>query len=303
MSVDYKGGEHSKHVIRSFVTPLVRFISFLFYKVEKSLGSFFVEDYMIFYFSGTGNSAWVAKKLAESTDDICVSIEEKKLPCIIDLKKEERLGFVFPVYAWSAPERIMHFIRRLQTVVAPSYLYFVCTCGDDAGKTADILLRLFRKKQWVCHAGYSLTMPNTYVALPGFDVDTEEIANEKLSKAKERIEVIARQIYTKNKGFEIHEGSFPRLKSYVLRPLFNKFLMSPRRFKWEKTCISCGKCAKVCPRHNIEMKNSRPVWGNDCSMCLACYHHCPRHAVAYACWTQKKGQYVLPPTMTKEAEE
>jgi flavodoxin len=63
---------------------------------------------MIFYFSGTGNSLWVAKKLAELQDDQILFIpklmEEKRGPFSFTLKQDEMLGFVFPVYAWAPPK-------------------------------------------------------------------------------------------------------------------------------------------------------------------------------------------------------
>ena len=70
MPVDYKGGEHSKPVIRSFIASLVR----LHYKamlIQKiSIASFYKNSTdMIFYFSGTGNSAWVARQLAEGQNE------------------------------------------------------------------------------------------------------------------------------------------------------------------------------------------------------------------------------------------
>ena len=36
-------------------------------------------------------------------------------------------------------------------------------------------------KGWKCHAGFSVTMPNNYVLLPGFDVDKKELEEKKLA--------------------------------------------------------------------------------------------------------------------------
>lgn len=83
---------------------------------------------------------------------------------------------------------------------------------------------------------------------------------------------------------------FPFTKSYLLRPLFNAFLMSPKPFHATEACIGCKKCEKVCPVGNITVTD-RPVWGGNCTQCLACYHVCPVHAVEYGKMTGKKGQY------------
>jgi flavodoxin/ferredoxin len=46
------------------------------------------------------------------------------------------------------------------------------------------------------------------------------------------------------------------------------------------TCTKCGKCARVCPTHNIEFARGEfPAWGRDCITCLNCISLCPEDAV------------------------
>ena len=69
---------------------------------------------MIFYFSGTGNSRWVAKQLARLLDDqTCDTTALTEMP---DIKKEKQIGFVFPVYAWGAPEPMEAFAMKLPKI-------------------------------------------------------------------------------------------------------------------------------------------------------------------------------------------
>lgn len=278
MPVDYKGGEHSKPVIRSFVTPQVRLLLFFT---------------MIFYFSGTGNSAWIAQQLGEALHEAVHRITDKLPNQIYTLQPRERLGFVFPVYSWGPPSVVLEWLARLLCSETPSYLYFVCTCGDDAGKTALLFRKVAERRGWVCKAGFSVTMPNTYVCLPGFDVDSVEVEKQKICDARSRIVQVIEWVDRKVSRFDCHEGGAPYTKSYLLRPLFNRFFVSASRFHVMETCISCGKCEQACPMHNIQMKEGKPEWGSQCSMCLACYHHCPKHAVAYGNQTRKKGQYIF----------
>lgn len=50
---------------------------------------------MIFYFSGTGNSAWVAQQLGEALHEAVHRITDKLPNQIYTLQPRERLGFVF----------------------------------------------------------------------------------------------------------------------------------------------------------------------------------------------------------------
>ena len=192
------------------------------------------------------------------------------------------------------PTIVMDFISLLRLSSAPKYVFFVCTCGDDSGKTADIFCKAVKEKGWECNAGFSVIMPNTYVSLPGFDVDPLHMVSKKLREAKERIEYISSKLAARARLIDCYEGAFPWIKSYLIHPLFMHTLMSPKPFKAADSCISCGLCKKACPVRNIHLKErGKPEWGSHCTMCLACYHSCPKHAIEYSCLTQKKGQYLF----------
>ena len=250
---------------------------------------------MIFYFSGVGNSAWVARKLAAMLNDRVVSIAEAiRTDMVYAPTESERVGFVFPVYGWEPPKIVMDFVRRMKMPV-PAYLYFVCTCGDDTGKTADVFMSTLSAKGWKCHASYSILMPDTYVCLPGFDIDGEDELKRKNDNAAARVNFIGeelshRVVMDKHGCFE---GAFPKLKTYVLGGFFRKFLMSPKPFHATDACVSCGLCEKRCPVHNIQLVDGKPQWGMECTMCLACYHACPQHAIHYGNRTKNKGQYKI----------
>ena len=182
---------------------------------------------MIFYFSGVGNSAWVARKLASMLNDQVISIAEAiRTDMVYTPAEGEHVGFVFPVYGWEPPKIVLDFVRRMK-MSAPDYLYFVCTCGDDTGKTADVFMSALSAKGWKCQASYSILMPDTYVCLPGFDIDGEDELKRKKDNAAARVkyigEELSRRIVMEKHG--CFEGAFPKVKTYVLGGLFRKFLL------------------------------------------------------------------------------
>lgn len=253
---------------------------------------------MIFYFSGVGNSKWVAQNLAAELGDRLLFIpDEWQTLKHYTLQPGERLGFVFPCYGWGVPTFVEQFINEmtLEGNVVPSYLYFVTTCGDDTGMTAEIFSADVQRKGWECKAGWTVVMPESYICLPGFDTDSKNKEENKITAARDRISAIVSSIIDGRSGFDTIPGAMKWAKSHIVRPFFNRFLITPRHFKTTDTCTGCGKCAKACPFGNISLTEAnRPQWGDQCVLCLRCYHTCPQHAVQWGPFTQGKGQYLFP---------
>ena len=144
---------------------------------------------MIFYFSGCGNSQHVAETIAAGLNDTLIFIPEAARNNKYDytLAEGERLGFVFPVYAWAPPKLVLDFVSRLK--VGPStgsgaspYVYFACTCGDECGQTEKIFRKAVEEKGWSLSACFSVQMPETYIGMPGFKLDTEKNAQLKMNR-------------------------------------------------------------------------------------------------------------------------
>lgn len=254
---------------------------------------------MIFCFSGTGNSRWVAQQLARQLNDYVIDINDNPINWHY-VETSGRVIWVFPVYSWGLPPIVKQFMANgsLDFDGFQIHHYMVCTCGDDIGLAHKQWLKLIKKRRWRGRAMFSVQMPNTYTLMKGFDVDSPETVQQKLSAATGRINHIAQQIHQDRLEngitIDVTSGSWAWIKTRIIYPYFMRFCMSPKPFHATNDCIGCGKCSRQCPLLNINMTNDRPQWGDKCTMCLRCYHTCPQHAVAYGKATRYKGQYLCP---------
>ena len=251
---------------------------------------------MILCFSGTGNSRFAATELSQRLNEKVIELQGdiliNPLTINIDLGSENRILWIFPIYSWGVPPVVVDFIKTA-TLNINSFTphYMICTCGDDIGNAHKQWHKLINHRGWNAQAAFSLTMPNTYTLMKGFDVDSKALEQSKLAEAPKRIAQIAQNIITHVSEDDVERGSYPWIKTAIIYPYFKRFCMSPRPFHNTDKCISCGKCAKSCPLKNISMKEKHPQWGSKCALCLRCYHLCPTQAIAYGKSTKGKGQY------------
>lgn len=248
---------------------------------------------MIFYFSGCGNSKHVAETLAAGLNDTLVFIPEatREGRYGYELAEGERLGFVFPIYSWAPPKLVMDFVEKLQLKAKPGYLYFVCTCGDNCGHTEKVFRKAVEAKGWSLDACFSVQMPETYIGMAGFKLDSEEKAKKKIAAAAETLTRFLPRLVNKERFSQMVVGTFPRLKTYLVNPGFNQYATDDTKYLSTDKCIHCGKCVEVCPLKNITLEEGRPKWNGNCTMCMSCYHHCPVNAIQYGKGTVGKGQY------------
>lgn len=243
---------------------------------------------MIFYFSGTGNSVGIAEMLAKKIGDKAVNIIGSN-PKDFQFKAEEYLGFVFPIYAWAAPEVVLEFAKQIESNGA--YTFAVPTYSNVAGAALEHFSTYLPLK-----AGFGIKMPDN---MPVFEkiVETEESAMEKLAAAKERFEVVAEWIDKRKTGFDILIGEKEEAeeRSFVRSEIFNKNSRKTAKYHiTEEKCIGCGMCARICPAEAIVMKEHKPDWiKEDCYLCMGCFNRCPTEAIEYGEFSRGKFRYTF----------
>jgi len=254
---------------------------------------------MIFYFTGTGNTGFIASQLAEATGEQLVPIASSVVDgsSEFQLDADERIGFCFPVHGWRPPFIVRDFIRNLHLAgYDDQYCFAFATCGDDVGLTFDYLRDDLQSIGITLDSVFSVIMPETY-NFPVIDqVDTPESAEQKIAAARERLAVLIPVIVGRERGVkDINKSRWPRTNSIVLGSYFLKHWVDDCKFTVDTSaCIRCGKCQRVCPVGNIDCANGNPPeWNHNglCTTCFACYHHCPAHAIDFAGRTRGKRQY------------
>lgn len=234
---------------------------------------------MILYFTGTGNSRYLAKKLAMETGEELLCINEKiKAGDTGEIKVQGDLIFVTPTYAWRIPKLVKDWI--LKTVfTGVNRVWFVMNCGDSIGKADFYNQKLCMQKSWEYMGTIQITMPENYIAM--FPVPGPQESKTIIEAASPVIEKAIQSIQSKEKFSEPKRHLADGVLSGTVNKIFYPLFVKADAFFVKDSCVGCGKCEQLCPLNNIQIKEGKPVWGKNCTHCMACICCCPREAIEY----------------------
>lgn len=244
---------------------------------------------MVFYFSGTGNSRYVAQRIAVALDGQLLSMNDRiKAGDTLSVKADERLVIVTPTYAWRIPRLVENWLRRTEFLGARQ-AWFVMTCGSEIGNTAKYNRALCEEKQLTYMGTAQIIMPENYIAM--FNAPQAEEARQIVAKAEPDIDRAISAIAA-GQAFPVPRNNlYDRFMSGPVNPIFYSFFVKAKAFAASNACTGCGQCVRLCPTNNITIQNGRPVWGSDCTHCMACICHCPTEAIEYGKKSAGKPRY------------
>lgn len=244
---------------------------------------------MILYFTGTGNSQYIAERLAELLGDQLVSINERlKQDDTERIDADGKLIFVVPIYAWRMPRTVEEWIRKVEFSGAGK-VWFVMDCAEKMGNAAKYNRKLCEKKQFGYMGTVQIIMPSNYLLM--FEVPDMKEAGQIIHGAEPSIVRTAQGIAGNQKFSDPSVSFSDRIRSGMVNFLFYPLCIKADSFHAEDKCIGCGKCEKICPLNNIKMEDKKPVWGKDCTHCMACISFCPVEAIEYGEKSIGKSRY------------
>ena len=248
----------------------------------------------IYYFTGTGNSLKIAKDLKRelgNTEIIQICKEH------IGTSKDEndKVGFVFPVYARGLPHMVRAFVENLK-ISKRAYIFAVANYANYPALSLSQFNEIIVAKGLKLSAAFGISMPGNmwfmYYPHPKKDFI------DRINAQQETTADIARQIKNKTKTaiFDVVENRVTEEERY------RNFAPSERDegFWVDSKCNGCGICSNICPADNILIVDNRPIWQHHCEFCLACIHWCPQKAIEYEKDSVGKERYHHPDIKVKE---
>lgn len=231
-----------------------------------------------YYFSGTGNTLLVVKKMAETFEKNGIKVKlfqiEDSDPKELNLKNT--LGLAFPVAGLSTYPFVWKFIESIPET-SDTQIFMVDTLASYSGGIIGPLNKRLVNK------GYKLIGAREIIMPPNiFYIQKDKSCKKKVHKGLKKAEKYAEELLEGKTKW----GRVPILSDFLyglgiaLMRLWE--LKSQQKwfgFKAKKSkCNQCGICAEICPLNNIEMKEY-PVYKCRCQFCMRCVSFCPQKAI------------------------
>jgi ferredoxin len=238
----------------------------------------------LYYFSGTGNTKFVADKFREQFRKYGKELELELINIEyaeeVDLKDCKYLIIGTPIHAEMPPRVIIDFMGKLPHGNSEIKCVVYTTQGANGRASVEYLKRMLVKKGYNVLIQTCFRMANNYYFGTGIERTEEEIACY-CKKAEEKIKNITEKLF-KNENVRESASGIKIFMSKIASNGFYKFLPKlSSNLASTADCIKCGLCLRNCPKGNITFEEGRAIFHGKCIMCTRCIHLCPINAIRY----------------------
>lgn len=228
-------------------------------------------DTQIFYFTGTGNSLAIARKILARLDTKGELFFMNKGAGASS--QAQVIGFVLPIYYMDVPEFAADFIRSMK-LPKDAYYFAVVNSNGYHGQGLSTIKSILKSKGITLNFGAAVDMPGNAI------LSNDAVNAERLAKLDAEVDRLCQYIKAKKSNVLPDKKNFVLdLQVRLMKFYGSKIAFNTKKFQVSSQCSKCGTCVKVCPRKNIKLAE-QPVWGEDCVNCLACFHWCPEEAIS-----------------------
>ncbi|MBQ9010079.1 MAG: EFR1 family ferrodoxin [Clostridia bacterium] len=250
---------------------------------------------MVLYFSATGNTKLIAKKLAEHLGDESFDLLQRiKNRDYSSLHSDHPFVICSPVYVSELPSFFSEYLRKV-SLTGCREVYGILTDGGYAGIAGAQLGRIIRQKGMNFKGYAEFKLPSNHITNRSHAEIEEAEITKRIDASLNKVEDVANEIrrggFFKNRHIFLLEY----LVTVPVAPVLCYVNQTTNGFWTKESCISCGKCARLCPLNIIEIRDGKPVWKEPrCAHCMSCIQNCPVEAIEYKDITEGRRRYTAP---------
>jgi len=253
------------------------------------------------YFSGTGNTAFVAQNFSEKIGATCINIEDDADFAAL-FAAHDKIAVFYPVYGSRVPLIMRRFSNKYEAYFAGKKVVIIVTQMLFSGDGARVFTDLFPPGHFDVIYAEHLMMPNNvsnFVILPK---TSDKRVKKHFKRAENKINAICDNInkkVVKLRGFSRASKLLGSVQGKAWQGANSNIEPSKRSMEHKakssvrvaKHCTTCGLCVKECPMNNLEINENSLLHKNNCTVCYRCVNLCPQRSVTVFFHNMPRWQY------------
>lgn len=228
----------------------------------------------IYYFSGTGNTEQIVKRVRETFEEHNIMCELALIESTSNLQLEgvELLGLIFPVAIQSTFPNVWTFFEKLPNTKGQK-VFMLDTMEYFSGGIVGPLKRLLVAKGYNCIGAKELKMHSS--------MNTKKYDAIKRRQKNDKALQLASQFTSDLLNGKTKWRRVPVLSDWMRSISKGKKIwvsMSKKKTIQHQLCIECKQCVKKCPVSALTLNHQIEVDHEKCISCMRCLHVCPKDA-------------------------
>lgn len=230
------------------------------------------------YFSGTGNTKWLAEKFSYQIAAECHSIEEKKDFTTL-IENNEIIAFCYPIYGARIPRIMREFVQKYDKLILGKKIIILVTqwiwSGDGTRAFTDLLPKDAIKVIYAEH----FRMPSNICNISFIKQESAKKVAWYINNAEKKLQIVCHNIQNGvivRRGFNFLSWLGGLIFSRLMPKLERKFADAVIVFP---DCTGCGLCCNLCPMNNLKISHKKAQGQGNCIFCFRCVNNCPQKAI------------------------
>ncbi|MCL1995614.1 MAG: EFR1 family ferrodoxin [Defluviitaleaceae bacterium] len=244
------------------------------------------------YFSGTGNTKYIANLFSKHMGAKTLSIESDA-DFANEIKSHDTIAFCYPIYGSRVPRIMREFATKYMDDIKGKKIVILVTQWLFSGDGARVFTDLF--KDHPCDVIYAehFNMPQNICNTPFL----KPVSKRKMQKFKRAARFKMARVSKQIKRGIVKKHGFSKLSAWAGSIQGNPWQGLEQKVKngvkiWDE-CTACNLCVKICPMKNLKNKEGKIHQLNNCTVCYRCVNRCPEKAITVLFHRRPKWQYKL----------
>ena len=254
------------------------------------------------YFSGTGNTKYIAELFSHKMNTKCLSIEDNA-NFSEEIKLHDTVAFCYPIYGSRVPRIMRDFVAKYTSELTGKKIVILVTQLLFSGDGARAFTDLFEKDTITVIYAEHFNMPNNICNFALKRTSPKRIQQYVRKAEKKMVKIcqdIQRGIVVK-RGFSSFsqmlgnfqgkkwQGSNEQKDGNKAKPPIE--IRAKCDVKIHEGCTACNICVSICPMKNLENVQNEIKQKNDCTICYRCVNRCSQKAITVWIHDKPKWQY------------